>query len=255
MSMHLEVLFTPSEFTALPQRDLSGMVCVVFDILRATSTMMTALANGARAIIPVADIPEALAVSARHPGALLAGERHGFRIGAEQTGGRGFDLGNSPREFTPDTVRDKTIITTTTNGTRALRAVAKAKEVWIGSFSGLSALSGYLWKSRPEKLLLVCSGTEEEASYEDTLAAGALCSKVWSLYSGGQLADSAQMARQIFVAHEHDLIEAMQYARNGRRLLSIPELKDDVAFCLQIDRYDFIVEMDREGMITRSLRC
>ena len=83
----LEVLFTPAEFAALPQRDLRRTVCVVFDILRATSTMVTALANGAAAVLPVAEIAEALAARAHLPDALLAGERDGFRICADLTGG------------------------------------------------------------------------------------------------------------------------------------------------------------------------
>src|SRR2546422_11748827 len=96
----LEVLFAPAEFAALHQRDLSETACVVFDVLRATSTMVTALANGAAAIIPVAGIPEALAIRQRQPEVLLAGERDGLRIQADLTGSIAFDLGNSPREFT-----------------------------------------------------------------------------------------------------------------------------------------------------------
>src|SRR5580692_7380997 len=130
----LEVLFTPAEFATLPQRDLSGTVCVVFDVLRATSTIVTALANGADAVIPVAEIPEALAAKRARPDLLLGGEREGVRIRADQTGGVDFDLGNSPREFTRERVAGRTIILTTTNGSRALRACAGARAVFAGSF-------------------------------------------------------------------------------------------------------------------------
>src|SRR5215471_12315428 len=106
----LQVLFTPSEFASLPQRDLSDTVCVVVDVLRSTSSMIVALANDAAAIIPVSEIPEALAVRQREPGVLLAGEREGLRIGAALTGGTEFDLGNSPREFTKEKVSGKTIV-------------------------------------------------------------------------------------------------------------------------------------------------
>src|SRR5437867_2287254 len=121
----LEVLFTPADFAALKQRPLDNAVCVVFDIFRATSSMTIALANGASAIIPAAEISEALAIKSSEFGVrssesvLLAGERDGLRIRAELTGGIDFDLGNSPREFTREKVADKIIITTTTNGTRA----------------------------------------------------------------------------------------------------------------------------------------
>src|SRR5882724_9094593 len=99
MPVRLEVLLSPAEFANLRNRDLSQTVCVVFDILRASTSMVTALANGAEAIIPVAEISEALALRQQRPDVLLAGERDGVRIRAELTGGIEFDLGNSPREY------------------------------------------------------------------------------------------------------------------------------------------------------------
>src|SRR5882672_2378548 len=131
MPTTLEVLFAPTEYAALSGRDLSNTVCVVFDVLRASSSMVTALAHGASAIIPVSEISEALAIRRQQPTVLLAGERDGMRIPADLTGGIDFDLGNSPREFTAETVRDRTIVTTTTNGTRALRACARANVVLV----------------------------------------------------------------------------------------------------------------------------
>src|SRR5262245_17676042 len=109
MLQTIEVLFSPAEFAALPRQNLGETTCVVFDVLRATSTMLTALANGAQAIIPVAEITEALAIRQRQPDVLLAGEREGLRIRAERTGGVDFDLGNSPREFTASRVQGRTI--------------------------------------------------------------------------------------------------------------------------------------------------
>src|SRR6266446_3700733 len=102
MPTHIEVLFTPADFALVSQRDLSKSTCVVFDVLRATSSMVTALANGAEAIIPVSEISEALEIKRKDPQVLLAGERDGLRIEANLTGSIGFDLGNSPREFTKD---------------------------------------------------------------------------------------------------------------------------------------------------------
>jgi len=143
MPVRLEVLLSPAEFANLRNRDLSQTVCVVFDILRATTSMVTALANGAEAIIPVAEISEALAIRQQRPDVLLAGEREGVRIPTELTGGVQFDLGNSPREYTAAKVQGKTIVMTTTNGTRALRACAGAKTVLVGSFLNLRA--NYNW--------------------------------------------------------------------------------------------------------------
>ena len=98
----LEVLFTPAEFAALHARNLSGTTCVVFDVFRATTSMVTALANGAEAVVPVAEIAEAVSLKCERPELLLAGERDGVRIRSPLSGGVDFDLGNSPREFTAE---------------------------------------------------------------------------------------------------------------------------------------------------------
>src|SRR3954452_13425496 len=92
----LEVLFTPAELASLRQRDLGNAACVVFDVFRATSTIVTALAQGADAVIPVAEITDALALRLKNPELLLAGERDGLRIRANLTGSLDFDFGNSP---------------------------------------------------------------------------------------------------------------------------------------------------------------
>ena len=247
----LEVLFTPAEFERLPQRDLSKTVCVVFDVLRATSTMVTALGNGAEAILPVADIPEALAWRQMRPEVLLAGERDGVRIEANLTGGIAFDLGNSPREFTPDIVRGRTIVMTTTTGTRALRACAGARLVLACSFLNLRATTDVIAQEEVSHLLLVCSGTHEEAAYEDTLAAGAFCDLIWHRFSRGRVADSAGMARRLFHLAHKNLVEAFSESRNGRRLLAHPDLKEDVAFCARVDRLGLVAELNAQGEVRR----
>ena len=247
----LEVLFTPADFMALAQRDLSHTCCVVLDVLRATSTMVTALANGAKEIVPVAEISEALAAREQLTDALLAGERSGVRIGPELTGGRGFDLGNSPREFTPQAVAGKTIVITTTNGTRALRACRSAQLVLAGSFLNLTATTEAVRRLNAPELLVVCSGTYEQASYEDVLGAGAICNALWSTFNQKAIADSARMAREIFLNARADLVGAMGRSRNGARLLSQPELRDDVAFCAKTDATPIIAEMDKDGRVRK----
>lgn len=245
-----EVSLTPGEFPAIKARDLSHTTCVVFDILRATTSMTVALAHGAAAIIPVSEISEAVALHAGDNTVLLAGERHGLRILKDQTGSVDFNFGNSPREFVTD-VRGKTIVTTTTNGTRALDACRAAKTTLIASFLNLSAVGKWIQKQKPEHLLLVCAGTFEEAAYEDILAAGALADFLWSDYAAGKLTDSTHLARQAFQLTGGDLMKSMQWARNGRHLLSVPELRDDVPFCLQRDIYDFVAAMNASGEVRR----
>jgi 2-phosphosulfolactate phosphatase len=245
----LEVLFSPAEFTALDQLDLSATVCVVFDVLRATSSMVTALSNGAKAIIPVVGIPEALNFCSQQANLLLAGEREGVRIPVGLTGGITFDLGNSPREFKKEIVGGKTIVMTTTNGTRALRACAHAKKVLVASFLNLRAVADCLDEEAPAHLILVCSGTKEESAYEDALCAGALCDLLWVKWSEDTVSDSALIARKLFCQERQDLLAAVSQSRNGRRLLSLPELRDDVQFCVQRDVVSVVPETNEHGEV------
>lgn len=246
--MKLGTILSPAELPVLARRDLRGTTCVVFDILRATSTFVTALHHGAKEIIPVSEISEAVALHHRQPEILLAGERAGVKIRAAQSGGIDFDFGNSPREFTVEKVRGKTIVSTTTNGTRALRACAAAKTVLAGAFLNLAATADFL---RGEKeILLVCAGTGENAAAEDILAAGALVELLLP-----RLADrpvfwqTADIARQTFAELKTDLVTAIGNSENGRRLLAIPELRDDVAFCAQRNVFNLVAEMSADGAL------
>jgi 2-phosphosulfolactate phosphatase len=245
----LEALFTPAEFEALRISGAGGKVCVVFDVLRATSSMVTALSHGAEQILPTGTIPEALALRETHPGCLLAGERDGVRIRSDLTGGIEFDLGNSPREFVSETVEGKTIVMTTTNGTRALRACAAATATLVCSFLNLRATADYLAAMDPPDLLLVGSGTFEEAAYEDVLGVGALAHLLWAGRTQGVVADSALLARRLFLLEEPDLPAALARARNGRRLLERPDLREDVAFCAQRDRLDIVAALTEDGAV------
>ncbi len=245
----LEVLFAPAEFAALSHRDLSATVCVVFDVLRATSSIITALANGATAVIPVSDIPEALALRPQHPDILLAGERQGLRIRADQTGGVDFDFGNSPREFTRERVGGRKIVLTTTNGSRALRACAHAKTVLASSFLNLQATFAHLQTLSPKHILLVCSGTFDQASYEDVLGAGALADLLWPGLGDCKIADSTQIAVQIYRQQRHNLAAAMEYCRNARKLAANPDLRDDVPWCLQRDVFPIVAKLSGEAIV------
>lgn len=245
--MKIEAILTPAELPALAKRDLSGTACVVFDVLRATSTIVTALHNGAKEIIPVSEIAEALAIKKRRPDVLLGGERDGVRIRAAQTGGMDFDLGNSPREYTLERVGGRTIVSTTTNGTRALRACTGAKTVLAAAFLNLAATAKFLQRMKVESILLVCAGTRENAALEDVLAAGALCEIL-----GGELPDAAQIALAAWRQAKSDLAAAVCGSENARRLLSIPELHDDVAFCLHRDQLPLAAVLDANGAIRRG---
>lgn len=247
----LNVLFTPADFAALKGQQLDTTLCVVFDVFRATSSMVTALANGAEAIIPVGEIPEAVSVKEKIPAVLLAGERDGIRIRASLTSGTDFDLGNSPREFTKEKITGKTIVMTTTNGTRALRSCAHAKTVLIGSFLNLRATADFVLRASPKNLLLICSGTYEQTAYEDVLGAGALCDLLWDDLAQAGVSDSAKMAYELYSVAEKDLLGSATQSRNGLRLSTIPELRDDISFCLQRDVFNFAAVLNKEGTVKK----
>ena len=242
--MHLDAILSPAELPALTRRDLRLTACVVFDILRATSTFVTALHHGAEAIIPVSEISEAVALRRRHPDFLLAGERDGLKIGAAQSGGVDFDLGNSPREFTPATVRGKTIVSTTTNGTRALRACSGARAVLAGSFLNLAATADYLQRLVPAEILLICAGTGQGLALEDVLAAGALAEQL-----PGSHTDAVLIASKLYAGAKTNLADALAGSQNGSRLGSIPALRDDVAICAQTDTLPLVALADAVGWL------
>lgn len=249
MNPSLEVISTPADQAALAERDLSGVVCCVFDVLRATSSIVTALANGARSVIPVMDIPEALALKAQYPDALLAGERGGLRIGADLAGGVEFDCGNSPREFIPNRVAGLHLVMTTTNGTRALRAAAKASKVFVGSFLNLTTTTRAIVSTGAPHVVLVGSGTHHELALEDLLACGAMVELLTRLDPSFELCDAATVARDFHRQNADDLAGAFAKGRNGRRLLSLPELAPDLALCARLDAHPLLAVLDPSGHV------
>jgi 2-phosphosulfolactate phosphatase len=248
----VEALFTPAEFQALRNRDLTNTTCVVFDVLRATSTMVTALGNGANALIPVEEINDALRLKQDRPELLLAGERGGVRICTGGSNPLTFDFGNSPREFKRNVVEGRTIVITTTNGTRALLACRAAPVILVASFLNLSATCEQIHSGAPTELLLVCGGTYNEAAYEDVLCAGAVID-ILKEKNATDLADSALLAWKAYCLEEGDLKSALGQSRNGRHLLEQPELRDDVEFCAQRDRIALVARLEKDGQVGRGV--
>lgn len=231
--MKISVALDPAEIALLPRRDLRACTCVVFDVLRATSSMITALAGGAAEIHPVCTIEEAQDLKEEMPGAILGGERHGERI-------KGFELGNSPLEYRQ--LAGRRIITTTTNGTVALRACEHAEAVLVGALLNIAALAREIEWRDPEHLLLVCAGTFEEFALEDAFAAGCLIEALLQAVPGAELSDGAHAVRAVARQFSSPL-EALQAARNGRTLKSKGRA-DEVAWCAQLSLFDILGEMD-----------
>jgi 2-phosphosulfolactate phosphatase len=167
----------------IPPGALRGGIAVVIDVLRATSVMVHALASGCEAIIPCGEIDEARRVAGgfKPASVLLAGERGGLPID-------GFDRGNSPRDFTGEVCQGKTLVMTTTNGTRAILSSLEADRVYIAAFVNLDAVVNeisvqFLKRDHARSIHMVCAGTEGYVSLEDSLLAGALTAKITELLS------------------------------------------------------------------------
>jgi 2-phosphosulfolactate phosphatase len=234
MSIPIELVLTPAEITGQRGEHLNGCACVVFDVLRATSTIAVALSHGAARVTVVAEIEDALRCRDLDPGVLLAGERLGKRISAELTGSIAFDLGNSPREFVPDRVRDRSIVMTTTNGTRAIRACHGATHILAGAFLNLAATARALQEQAVDRVRIVLAGTGDQIAFEDLLGAGALLSMLGA-DRFKPMGDACLIARELYERHRNDLEAAFARSINGARLLSIPDLAPDVPFCAQTD--------------------
>lgn len=238
--MKLEVAFTPAEIAAT---DLGDRVVVVLDVLRATSTIVEALANGARAVSPVPGIEEAVRVAQNigRDNALLCGERRSLPI-------EGFDLGNSPGAFTPERVAGKFLVMTTTNGTGAVVASAGARRVLIGSFLNLGAVVEAL-AGDGGPAVLVCAGRERRFALEDAVCAGTMVEAlVDRLGVAPQMNDGAVAARQLVDVHGADLQAFFAQTAAGRQLIDAG-LAEDLAYCAQVDRHVVVPEL-RDRQIT-----
>jgi 2-phosphosulfolactate phosphatase len=215
----LEVCLSPA---LLHLYDTKGAIVVIIDIFRATSTITAALHNGAKCVIPVASVTECIEIGAGIPGSLTAGERDG-KIA------EGLLHGNSPLEYPADFIGGKTLVLTTTNGTRLLHKVQGASLIVIGSFLNLDALSEFLLK-QDKKVLLACASWKDKFNLEDTLFAGAVISKLQEQFEIN--CDSARAARLLFNASGGgNFIEFLKDSSHYKRLSSFG-LRQDMEYCL-----------------------
>jgi 2-phosphosulfolactate phosphatase len=244
----------------IPPGSLLGGVAVVVDVLRATTVMVQALAAGCAAIIPCGEINEAMKAAAGLPpgAALLAGERQGLPI-------PGFDLGNSPDEFTPEVCRNKTLVMTTTNGTRAILASREAERVYIASFTNLAATSAevavqFLKKHHGRSVHIVCAGTEGHVSLEDSLLAGALTSQIAEVSDftpESKFADVFGNDEALMVVAQwleverflerRPLWKLLSLGRGGQNVLQIGR-KPDIDHAAHFDRYNLVAEWQRDTL-------
>lgn len=220
--------------------ELEGKAVVAVDILRATSTMVTAFAHGANAIIPVMQLEECQSYAAQ--GCLTAAERNGVKA-------EGFDLGNSPFAYMNGQVQGRTVAITTTNGTRAIRMSEAAQEIVVGAFLNLEAVARHLRELQLD-VLVVCAGWKGKFNLEDTLFAGALAERLQDQFSFEN--DSTLASLYLYHTAKQDLVSFLRQSSHVRRLENL-EIHKDIEFCLQHDTYAALPVWKEGRLIDLSL--
>ncbi len=226
--MRIHVAFTPDE---MDDQARSG-ACVVVDVLRATSSMVTAMSNGCSGIHPVVEPSQAFPL-ADGRSVLACGERQGVKIA-------GYHMGNSPLEFAGQAVEGKRLVMCTTNGTRAIRAAWGFRRMLIGSFLNGPTLAHRL-REEGEGITIVCAGREGSFSLEDTLCAGMLLSDV-----EGEMSDGAVAAATLFEKYQDRLEEVLLESEHGRFLRGIG-FEEDVQYCARVGITESVPEVSRSG--------
>jgi 2-phosphosulfolactate phosphatase len=237
--MRIETYFTLGEVDA---GALTDATVVVIDVVRSTTTMVEALANGARGIYPAVSTEEAvkLAQSLGREDTLLCGERKGQKV-------EGFDLGNSPGDFTREAVEGKRLVMSTTNGTRAFSLGHESARVFACAFTNLSAIAREV--AGVEDLVVLCAGREGRFSLGDALCAGHLIARTVGESEGDHEFNDAALAAQA-LAQRKPSKRFLGETLGGRALLEIG-LGDDLEICAEVDRHDLLAEMVDQA-ITRA---
>ncbi len=223
------------------RRSASGRAVAVIDVIRATTTITVALDRGCAGVIPVQTLTQAraLALTLGSHG-LLAGEREAAKAA-------GFELGNSPAEYRSERVEGRTVVLTTTNGTRAFRAVDGARVIIAAAFLNASAAARWLTRTGLD-ILLVCAGQHGRFCIDDAVGGGMLIDRLLTISDRSlELGDAAMAGHQLFLAHRNDLLGMLQRCEWGRDLIQ-KGFGPDLEICAQVDLTD-VVPVMREGCL------
>lgn len=242
MSSQKPTLFTCLSPALLHLYDLKGAVVVIIDVFRATSTIASALHNGAKCVIPVDSVPKAVALSKNVKG-IAAGERDG-KIA------EGLEHGNSPLEYHPEFIKDRTLVLTTTNGTRLLQMALDnhAETIITGSFPNLGAVCDFLIKDN-KNVVLGCAGWKDRYNLEDTLFAGAVIHRIKEHFTIH--CDSSLTAENMYLQQQDDLIGFAPKLTHYHRLVERFGLIEDIRFCLT-ENVANVLPLYKEGLLIRG---
>lgn len=232
----IDVFSSSISFT---EEDVRNKIVVVIDVLRACSTIQTALENGATEIIPVPEKDDAGKYSRflDSSGLLMCGEKDGIKM-------EGFHLGNSPLEYIRETVEKKTLIFKTSNGTRAITRSSNAKEVLIGSLLNMSAIGKYLKNQSSSDVILICSGWRSRLSIEDFVCAGGIVSFLYDKKLPDNAMDGTKVAFGLYEKFGSNLRGLVLSSNHAKRLKKIG-FEKDVDYCSQLDLYSSIPVLNK----------
>lgn len=223
--MNVDVFINSS---SVEEGDVKGRTVIVIDVLRACSTIVTALNNGARAVVPVPDMAEAgkIASNLDQRSYLLGGEREGTKI-------EGYHLGNSPLDYTREEVEDRTVILNTTNGTVAVDRAREAEHLLIGCFLNAQSIVKAIQKIGLD-LTIICAGHKRRVALEDTLCAGLILHELWENEEPEYVSDTARIAYTQYVNDQSHLIDSVRACNHAQNLID-KGFGEDVDYCLQLD--------------------
>jgi 2-phosphosulfolactate phosphatase len=204
-------------------------IVVVIDVLRATSAMCAAFENGVERIIPVASVEEA--TSYKQQGFIVGAERNGIPL-------EGFDFGNSPESYSPEKIKGKTIVISTTNGTQAIDVSRNAYQVVIGAFTNITALCNWL-AQQDRHVVLLASGWKNRFNIEDSLFAGAVAERLLVHKDKFRSGDAALAMAKLYETAKSNPIHYLRNSSHAERLAAMG-LKRDIRYCLSLDKTTII---------------
>lgn len=239
--MKIDLYLTPAEVT---EEDIQRSTTIVVDVLRASTTIVTALARGCWEVIPTGTIESALELAQKvgRDAVLLCGEREGMKI-------EGFDLGNSPQEYREQVVKDKILILATTNGSRAIVRAKGAKAVLVGSFVNFTSLLDYVVDVNGDVVIL-CAGKEGKFSLEDAVCGGMLVEEMVRRSNRWTPNDAAKMALLLSKRYSRGLLTMLRNCSHGKYLRKLG-FDEDLRVCAQVDSIG-VVPVLEDGRLVKA---
>lgn len=234
---------------ACPEK-LRGRAVVIIDVVRTSTMIVVALHNGCREVVPLLTVEETWERARQYPAGscLTGGEREAKKI-------PGFDLDNSPRSYPPEVAAGRTVLLTTSNGTRALRKAEEASRVFIGGMVNASAVAKKLAELVDKEgeelagITLFCAGTDDRLSLDDFCCAGKLVDLLGELRPGRlRLTDPAVAAREIYRAYRGRLLDLLVESEVYRTVKCLG-LEEDLELCLKEDVYDLVPRREGDGLV------